>query len=106
MENPWFRRGLYPKTIQMKKEITDVADDEIAAVKPTHALAQPTYLNAFYILSLSFSQGRHGGMMKLETPRECRKEPLIICAEIFEFAPSLDIYLRVMNIPLIECLDI
>ncbi|CAL5202981.1 unnamed protein product [Lathyrus oleraceus] len=131
MENPWFRRGLYPKAVQMKKEITDVADDETAAVKPTQALAQPTYLNAFYILSLSagldlsvlFATDNSekedfkftsmsspssivatiedvacilqmeivktdGGMLKLEWPRERREEPLIISAEIFEFAPS------------------
>ncbi|KAI5407789.1 hypothetical protein KIW84_053864 [Lathyrus oleraceus] len=131
MENTWFPRGIYLKAIQMKKEITNVSDDETAAVKPTQALAQPTYLNDFYIFSLSteldlyvlFATNNNekedfkftsmsspssivetikdiarilqmeivktnGGMLKLEWPGECREEPLIISAEIFEFAPS------------------
>ncbi|XP_004500544.1 CBL-interacting protein kinase 2-like [Cicer arietinum] len=144
-ENTWFRRGLDTKSFQVKREVTNVAavvdsdnavtglyengSDSVEANQEALVL-QPTYLNAFHILSLSAGLDlsvlfpstderedikftsmssaasiisaiediahilrmkvikKNGGLIKLERSKEHHKAPLVITAEIFEFAPS------------------
>lgn len=63
MESRWFRKGLHSESVQVEREITNVAanvesdkaivENEITVVEPNQELVQPKYLNAFHILSLS-----------------------------------------------------
>jgi len=63
MESRWFRKGLHSESVQVEREITNVAanvesdkaivENEITIVEPNQELVQPKYLNAFHILSLS-----------------------------------------------------
>ncbi|KAK7281060.1 hypothetical protein RIF29_08720 [Crotalaria pallida] len=66
MESSWFRQGFSSKSVKLKKEVAnvasasvdsdnvfDVCENQIAAVDENQALAKPTYLNAFDIISLS-----------------------------------------------------
>jgi len=63
MESRWFRKGLHLESVQVEREITNVAanvesdkaivENEITVVEPNQELVQPKYLNAFHILSLS-----------------------------------------------------
>lgn len=64
MESSWFKKGFNSKSDQMKREITNVASvdsnevvslcgNESAANEANQALVNPSFLNAFDIISLS-----------------------------------------------------